>query len=641
MVKYKNTPNQKVRAFYFTIDQRSLGLFRLLLGWLLIRDWIARWPNLEAFYTSFGALPIEAPLPKAGGIFHFSLLDGATSLPMVQGLFWLGLLCYGLFLIGYRTRSFHILSFLFFSSVLSRNILPRAGNDMVLLTLLIWTLFLPLGNRFSVDAMLKAMRRGVPLQRRGLDTQVKEGDQQCEPCLAAFVIICQIALIYFMTAFAKSGASWKDGTAVYYTMHIDQLIGPLGERLAHQPLWFLKGLTWGTLGLEYLVAPLLLVPVARPLLRRIAIVSTTGMHLGIWLTMRIGDFPLVMISSSALLLGEADWAVIRRWALLGARRVTAYYDDTCGFCYRVCQFIAIADWGHRIRFVGSRDTNTLVALGSGTRKKTKSAAMAAIFQALPFPFHLFRFIALPGISAVSDAFYDFVARHRYRYSEWLGFTECGVKQVREVVAPTAPVSAWAFAWRRTLKGLVNSVVALLFISVLIDSYNINMTPRLRTEKIPEPSLIRAIIQCPQIVHDWKLFAPDPMKQDGWWVIDGVTESGEAFDPLTGTVPTWEKPKDLGIRYDRFWRKYLSRIWLKEFKPYRLYFAKYITRKNHREKPVGQRLATFKFYYVRETTQPPGSKQPFPTDRILVWKHNCFARSRPQSQKPGAQLDEGL
>src|SRR5260221_14776799 len=92
-----NWPDQMSRRltdFYFTIDLRSLGLYRILLGLLLITDWLIRWPDLEAFYTSFGVVPVDAALPKGGGNFHFCLLDGVTSLPMVRAVFCLGLLCY-------------------------------------------------------------------------------------------------------------------------------------------------------------------------------------------------------------------------------------------------------------------------------------------------------------------------------------------------------------------------------------------------------------------------------------------------------------------------------------------------------------------------------------------------------------------
>jgi hypothetical protein len=170
--------------------------------------------------------------------------------------------------------------------------------------------------------------------------------------------------------------------------------------------------------------------------------------------------------------------------------------------------------------------------------------------------------------------------------------------------------------------LNNTVVALVFVPVLVDSYNINMTERLRQERVAEPRWVQAIIQAPQLVHDWYLFAPTPMKDDGWWVVEGVTESGKSVDPLTGKAPTFEKPTNLSRRYDAAWRKYLYRIWLRDYADYRLYFDKYVTRKQHREYP-NDRLDHFKLYYVEEFTRPPGSPKPFPTRRVLLAEHNCF------------------
>jgi hypothetical protein len=176
-------------------------------------------------------------------------------------------------------------------------------------------------------------------------------------------------------------------------------------------------------------------------------------------------------------------------------------------------------------------------------------------------------------------------------------------------------------------------VGVLLVTFALEGYNLNMTKRLGRERIPEPHWMRAIVLVPLIQHDWELFAPDPMKDDGWWVIDGETESGEQVDPLTGEAPTFDKPADLAFRFDRFWRKYLDRIRLKKNYEYRLYFGKYITRQNHREKPEGQRLARFNFYYVKEVTQPPGTPQPWPTERVLLWRHECFPASSAVKAEP--------
>jgi hypothetical protein len=243
---------RKLNDFYFTIDLRSLGLFRLLLGSLLIWDWLARWPDLEAFYTSFGVLPVEAPLPKAGGEFHFCLLDGVTGLAMVQTVFCLGLVCYALSLVGYRTRIFQILSFIFFISVMSRNVLIRDGGVVVMATMLLWSLFLPISQRFSLDTLRRRNRCGPALQQPGIPFFE---DHKSKPSLAAFVIVAQLGLIYFFTAAAKSGPTWKAGTALYYALKTHQIVRPLGSWLASRPLALTKALTWGALALEFAALP--------------------------------------------------------------------------------------------------------------------------------------------------------------------------------------------------------------------------------------------------------------------------------------------------------------------------------------------------------------------------------------------------
>src|SRR5262245_48180223 len=202
---------RRLRDFYFAIDLRSLGLYRILLAALLIQDWFVRWPYLEPFYTSAGVWPIEAPLPRAGAPFHFSILDPLTSLAAVRLVFLLGLACFVLLLIGWKSKLAQLLSLFFFASVRTRNPLVSHGGDTVLVTLALWTLFLPLGARFSVDAARTALRRGVPLRRR---QPAASGPLLSPRCIAAFALVFQIGLVYLATAFAKTGSTWRTGTAI-------------------------------------------------------------------------------------------------------------------------------------------------------------------------------------------------------------------------------------------------------------------------------------------------------------------------------------------------------------------------------------------------------------------------------------------
>ncbi len=443
---------RKLKEFYFTMDLRSLAFYRILLGILLIFDWFARCPNPEATCK----LPaVDAPLL------------------MVRAVFCFGLAFYVLLLLGYRTRLVQCLSFLFFVGVLNRNLVISNDSDSVMATTLMWSLFLPMGKRFSLDAIITAMRRGVAVTQRPAKPPRME---RSEPSLAAFAIVAQIGLICFFTGISRCGDAAKDCTA----------------------------LTRLTLAVEFAALPLILCPFLQPWPRRLAITALATMHLGMWLTTGIGSFPIVMIATYALLLQSKDWKLLRA----RPRSVTVYYDDTCGFCHRCAQLLVTADRAGNLRFIGNQDTaafrhkltqaeleSSIVVFDDTTGERTtRAAAAVAVFRALPWPFQVFRVIAWPGVRRISNAVYDFVARNRYRFSEWLGFTACGIDRVKEdVVTAAAERPTVASTWCRTLRVMANIVVAVVFVALVIDGYNSNVAKPLGREPIREPRWMRCML----------------------------------------------------------------------------------------------------------------------------------------------------
>ncbi len=518
--------------FYCQMDLRSLGLFRIFISLVLIGDWLATWPQIETFYSSIGVFPLRAELPRAGGPFHFSLLNSVESPPMLRAAFLLGLGFYLGFLVGYRTRVCQIGSLLFLVSVLNRNGIIRTGADAVLVTMLLWSIFLPLGARFSWDA------RGV----QGNCSPSMPGFSR--PSLAAFCIIGQIAVIYLVTALHKHGPTWRDGTAVYYALHVDQVATEFGVWLREQPLWMLKVLTWATVVFEYLFAPLVFVPFGQPWLRRMAMLGMILLHLGIAAAMNLGMFPWVMLANLPLLLLPADWDAISRVL----NRFAQWLPDW------------LNRWGTRWH---AADTSSAL-------DQTDSS------------------VSRPNLTR----------------------------------------------WERTrLDVLPNLLAAWLMVSIMAATFSFNFASEPYRRRWREPSWIRLVTQTLQLNHDWKLFAPNPLRDDGWWVVDGVTRSGARLDPLTGREPTFEKPRHIASQFDIRWRKYLYNISQQRLAPHRLYLGRYLTRKNHQKETDGNQLVSFDIYYLLELTQPPGTPQPFPVEKIRLWHHECFRPTPEQSQAP--------
>lgn len=435
------------REFFLCIDLRSLGLFRITLGLVLLAHGCLRWTWLDLLYTDRGAFPgtTAAKLALQAGYYEYFLSPLAWfDAPWAVRLYLLAtLLCYAALVVGYRTRWAALLSWLAFVTWAHRNPLVLIGADFVLASMLLWAQFLPLGERFSWDAVRRALRGGVPLR----DSPRDDGEpavpapRRMAPRLAALGIVLQIALIYLLTAVWKSGPTWiPDATAVYYVLHVEQYVLAPGVWLRSAPLGVLQGLTWGTLVVEYLAAPMILSPWGQPHLRRILLLLLVALHVGIAATIDAGLFSYAMLATFPLLLLPRDWELLRRLLRRWSRPATAYYDDSCGICTRTCEILAALDRFGRLSFIGSSQIGqwrhdippglterTIVVLDDRTgRMTTHSRAVARLLRALPCPWALLGVMALPGVRWLADGAYNMVARNRHRLSAWLGMAACRV-----------------------------------------------------------------------------------------------------------------------------------------------------------------------------------------------------------------------
>jgi predicted DCC family thiol-disulfide oxidoreductase YuxK len=419
---------------------------------------------------------------------------------------------------------------------------------------------------------------------------------------------------------------------VYYTLQLDSFVTPLGSVLSAAPLALLRGLTWGVWAFEWAATPLVLLPVAQPWPRRIAIAGLTAFHLGTLLTLSISSFPLVMITAYVLWLRPEEWDRLAAWASRWSRPVVAYYDDTCGFCQRCCQILALADRGRRIEFIGASQAerrrhafdaadleSSLVVFDATTgRRSTRATAFAALFGALPLPYQPLRAVALPGIVRLADRVYDFVARHRYDLSRRMGFVACGLAPVAEATL-TSRASASATSWQRTRRVAANAVAAYLLLTTLADSWNQSVAAAVRARPVPSPLWLRAPSLCFDLVQGWRMFAPDPFRGDGWWIAAARSRDGRDIDLLTGAPLVWEKPRRIAAQHDVFWRTYFFKISQPRFGVYRQPFARWLVDDARRR---GTDAAGFEFDYMQEDTLPPGSPRPFPVQRFTLFGYDA-------------------
>lgn len=297
------------RETYLTMDPRSLGLFRILFGLVLLSDLARRFVDIELWYTNSGLLPNHTILWRPPAQRMFSLFFTASGLREAQVGFVLCAAVYLAFTLGYRTRLFQVLTLIARVSLNSRLAVLENGGDMVMDLLCLLTLPLPLGARFSLDAVALSPDRKQPLS-----------DYATKPIVSIAVLglLLQFATIYFFNAASKGGVAWRDGTAVHYALHQDKLVTPIGVWMRETlPLDVIKGLTWGTLATEWIGCILIITPFSSRQARGLAVCLMPPLHLGFALGLNLGGFSPAMMSFFPLLLTAQHWEKLEGW--LGER----------------------------------------------------------------------------------------------------------------------------------------------------------------------------------------------------------------------------------------------------------------------------------------------------------------------------------
>jgi hypothetical protein len=261
----------------FTLDARSLAAFRIAAGALLLADLATRAGDFAAMYADDGMAPVDLVRSRLGPA-QWSLYLVSESDAWQAGLMVLAAVLAAMLTVGYRTRLATIGSWALFASLHSRlPILINAGDSM-LRVLLFWSMFLPLGRAWSLDA-----RRS-----RSLD-----GDSQPDPSAvfsaASIAFVLQLVLVYVCAGASKLNVDWLQGNALGTILSFRLYGLPAGEWLGQFPqitLWLGRA----TVALELLGPLLLFIPWRTPLWRMIAVASFLSFHIGIALTMTVGLF---------------------------------------------------------------------------------------------------------------------------------------------------------------------------------------------------------------------------------------------------------------------------------------------------------------------------------------------------------------
>lgn len=289
-------------ARLWAVDLRSLALLRIAYGFILLLDLAIRATDLRAHYTDLGVAPRSAVLDLDGAPGYWSLHFLNGTWPFQAALFLLAAAAAVCLLVGYRTRLASLVSWLLLISLHSRNVMVLDGGDIYLRCLFFWCLFLPWGARWSIDS-----------RRPGAEPE--QDHRYFGPGVLGYTL--QLSLIYWVAVLLKSGHPWRgDGSAVYYTLMVDQLTTPLAALLLAQPA-LMRFLTFATLWFELLGPFLYWLP---GWFRLLGVSGFVAMHLGFAAFMHLGVFGWIAVCSHLGMLPPQFWERCERTALFARLR---------------------------------------------------------------------------------------------------------------------------------------------------------------------------------------------------------------------------------------------------------------------------------------------------------------------------------
>ncbi|SNR47036.1 HTTM domain-containing protein [Halorubrum vacuolatum] len=280
------------------VDPRSLAAFRIALGVLVIADLLARSRNFAFYYTDDGivtqSLAERGTSNVAFSVFYYtSSTEAIAALFVLQGLIALALV------LGYRTRLSTALSFLFVISLDHHNPFVLSYADTLFRLLFFWAVFMPLGDRYSIDALQARMvggERAARAERRGSRAVVVH--------IAVALGMAQMVVMYFVNGLHKSTSeAWRSGEASPLVFGIDEMTFLLGNTMRNAlPLIEFGGLLWFYI---LLASPMLFLLRGRA--RYLFLTLFAGGHASFAVTVRIGAFAYVALAGLLLFLQPAFW----------------------------------------------------------------------------------------------------------------------------------------------------------------------------------------------------------------------------------------------------------------------------------------------------------------------------------------------
>lgn len=170
-------------------------------------------------------------------------------------------------------------------------------------------------------------------------------------------------------------------------------------------------------------------------------------------------------------------------------------------------------------------------------------------------------------------------------------------------------------------GKLSGIKTAFVVILLVYAGYWNLTTIDSNDRLEIPNGMNWIARLFRIDQKWNMFAPHPATNDGWFIVEGVTENGHKVDLLNNSKNSvYEKPGNYKDQFRNYrWRKYMRNMLIKKNEKYYPYFGDYLCRKRELYNS-DNRLVSVELHYMMEKSLPG-----YKTEDIrqqFIFRHKC-------------------
>ncbi len=281
-------------------NNKTIGLTiaRVLVALILVKDFLLYFLYAEELLGPNAIVPLLTYFQIMEALHLEWMMMNFGNYQVVYTFLSIGLLSSISFLFGYRVKLSGLLLFFCLITIKLRALYTQDGADNVMATMIPFLMFATTYNLFTGkqnnNFRLKAL--------------------QVIPILAALGVVLEFCLIYFAAGLSKVVQPiWQNGEALYYILRIEDFRASFLNVELTKSAFFVKGSTWFTLFWE-LTFPFAIWHFRK--LRNVYLLAGVGLHIGIWMLMRIDNFSFVMLSIYPVFFFDSEYRYFYRQYLM-------------------------------------------------------------------------------------------------------------------------------------------------------------------------------------------------------------------------------------------------------------------------------------------------------------------------------------